>query len=133
MAEPGRTHRSGRRLYLLLIILLALVTTLAAAIAVTAATAPHGQTGQEYHSRRLIPHWAKYDKMVDMAAKYGLQIIARLDRPPAWARPTPSSGRGPVDNYSDYGDFVFSFVQRYQGRIRYLQIWNEPNLWYEWG
>jgi len=77
--------------------------------------------------------WSKFDKIVDMADKYGLQIIARLDRPPAWAKPSSSSGRGPIENYGDYGDFVYTFVKHFAGRIRYIQIWNEPNLWYEWG
>jgi hypothetical protein len=89
--------------------------------------------GQFYVPGTLTSSWAKYDKIVDMADKYGLQIIARLDRPPSWARPAATSGRGPIDNYADYGDFVYAFVSRYAGRIRYIQVWNEPNLWYEWG
>jgi hypothetical protein len=81
----------------------------------------------------LTSSWAKYDKFVDMANKYGLQIIARVDRPPVWARPAATSGRGPIENYNDYGDFIYTFVKHFSGRIRYIQIWNEPNLWYEWG
>jgi polysaccharide biosynthesis protein PslG len=77
--------------------------------------------------------WAKYDKIVEMAEKSGLQIIARVDRPPSWAKPAAASGRGPIENYDDYGDFVYTLAKRYSGRIRYLQIWNEPNLYYEWG
>ena len=77
--------------------------------------------------------WAKYDKMVELAEKSGLQIIARVDRPPTWAKPAAGSGKGPIENYSDYGDFVYTLAKRYAGRIRYLQIWNEPNLYYEWG
>jgi hypothetical protein len=77
--------------------------------------------------------WAKYDRIVDLAEQYGMKIIARLDRPPAWARqenPLPAS---PPDNLADYGDFVYEFVRRYRGRVRYVQIWNEPNLSAEWG
>jgi len=39
----------------------------------------------------------------------------------------------PPDNYEDYGDFVYAVVSRYRGRIRYYQIWNEPNIYPEWG
>jgi polysaccharide biosynthesis protein PslG len=77
--------------------------------------------------------WHKYDRIVDLAERYGMQIIARLDRPPAWARlanPMPAS---PPDDPADYGDFVYEFVRRYEGRVRYVQIWNEPNLSAEWG
>jgi len=77
--------------------------------------------------------WDKFDKIVDMANKHGMQIIARIDRPPVWAQPAALSARGPVENYGEYGDFVYTFVKHFQGRIRYIQIWNEPNLWYEWG
>jgi polysaccharide biosynthesis protein PslG len=77
--------------------------------------------------------WAKYDKIVELSEKAGLQIIARVDRPPAWAQPAANSGKGPIANYDDYGDFVYTLAKRYSGRIRYLQIWNEPNLYYEWG
>ncbi len=91
------------------------------------------EKGKFFVPGTMTSSWEKYDRIVDMADRYGLQIIARLDRPPAWARPAATSGRGPMQNYADYGDFVYAFVSRYAGRVRYIQIWNEPNLWYEWG
>ena len=33
----------------------------------------------------------------------------------------------------DFADFVAAVVSRYHGRIRYYQIWNEPNIYPEWG
>jgi len=77
--------------------------------------------------------WTKYDQIVDECERYGLKIIARLDRPPAWSRADNSLAEAPPDNYADYGDFVYAFVQRYRGRIGYIQIWNEPNIYPEWG
>ena len=77
--------------------------------------------------------WAKCDDIVDLAARYGMQIIARLDRPPDWARLDNQYKTRPPDNLADYGDFIYAFVQRYRGRVRYVQIWNEPNLAAEWG
>lgn len=77
--------------------------------------------------------WAKYDRIVDLAEQYGMQLIARLDRPPAWARQNSQFPAGPPDDLADYGDFVHEFVRRYRGRVRYVQIWNEPNLSAEWG
>jgi hypothetical protein len=81
----------------------------------------------------LTSSWEKFDRIVDLAEKYNIKIIARLDRPPAWTKRLPDGLAGPPDNYNDYGDFVYTFVNRYKGRIQYIQIWNEPNLWYEWG
>jgi hypothetical protein len=77
--------------------------------------------------------WAKYDRIVDLADQYGMQIIARLDRPPDWTRQNNQFKTRPPDNLEDYGDFVHAFVQRYAGRIGYIQVWNEPNLAVEWG
>ncbi|GAB4411218.1 MAG: hypothetical protein Kow00123_24980 [Anaerolineales bacterium] len=79
--------------------------------------------------------WEKYDRIVDLAERYGLEIIARLDNPPAWSR-ADGDARGtlaPPDNLDDFGDFVEAVVTRYKGRIRYYQIWNEPNIYPEWG
>lgn len=80
--------------------------------------------------------WDKYDHLVAMAEKYDLQIIARLDNPPAWSRAVgnaPGWSLAPPDDYADFGDFVYAVVSRYRGRIRYYQIWNEPNIYPEWG
>ncbi len=79
--------------------------------------------------------WEKYDRIVDGAAARGIDVLARLEKPPAWAlagRPNPAI-EGPPDNLADYGAFVERFVERYRGKVRFVQIWNEPNLKGEWG
>jgi hypothetical protein len=83
-----------------------------------------------------VSAWAKYDRLVALAEQYGLEIIARLDNPPGWSRAVgdvPGWSMAPPDNYEDFGDFVYAVVSRYRGRIRYYQIWNEPNIFPEWG
>ncbi|MBM4431973.1 MAG: hypothetical protein FJ026_16735, partial [Chloroflexi bacterium] len=82
-----------------------------------------------------ISAWEKYDRVVELADKYGLQIIARLDNPPAWSR-ADGDARGtfaPPDDLEDFGNFVYTVVSRYRGKVRYYQIWNEPNIYPEWG
>jgi hypothetical protein len=92
----------------------------------------------DFEDRRHEPHrsaWEKYDHIVDLAEKYDLGIIARLSNPPAWSR-AAGNDLGPLappDDYADYGDFVYAVVSRYKGRIQYYQIWNEPNIYPEWG
>jgi len=79
--------------------------------------------------------WTKFDEIVDLAAKHGLRVIARLDRAPAWARATGSNPEAPPQNLADFGDFITAFVMHYQARgtpVQFLQIWNEPNLNVEW-
>ena len=84
-----------------------------------------------------VDAWAKYDRIVDAYNRFGIEIIARLDSPPVWARKPGADveqfHKGPPNDNNDYGDFVAAVANRYRGKIRYFQIWNEPNLYGEWG
>lgn len=92
----------------------------------------------DFEDRRNSPArsaWEKYDQIVDLADQYGMELIVRVSTPPSWSR-----GRGdevgtfaPPDNYDDFGNFVYALVNRYKGRIRFYQLWNEPNIYPEWG
>ncbi|NJK80304.1 MAG: cellulase family glycosylhydrolase [Chloroflexaceae bacterium] len=93
----------------------------------------------------IVSAWDKYDRIVNKADELGIELILRIDRPPLWAREgfhnesffqeglleDPNS-TGPPDNFADYGRFVSRVVERYEGKVRYFQIWNEPNLKNEW-
>lgn len=82
-----------------------------------------------------ISAWEKYDNIVDLAEANDIDILARLDNPPAWTRAmTNTIGTlAPPDDITDYGDYVEAVVSRYKGRIKYYQLWNEPNIYPEWG
>jgi hypothetical protein len=82
-----------------------------------------------------INAWKKYDDIVSLAEKYGVQIIARLGAPPKWAHEgyADLGDFGPPARIEYFADFVGETVKRYKGRIRYYQIWNEPNIFPEWG
>lgn len=91
--------------------------------------------GQFWDTKYNHSTWEKYDRIVALANEYGLQVIARLDHPPDWTR-RDGHARGnfaPPDNYYDYGDFVTAVVSRYRSKIRFYQLWNEPNIYPEWG
>lgn len=102
----------------------------------------------DFEDRRNPEHirnaWEKYDHIVAMAEKHNIALIIRIDRPPLWARQQSAStekfiaglaengdSTGPPDDYRDYANFVAAVAQRYP-QVRYIQIWNEPNLAYEW-
>lgn len=92
-----------------------------------------------YNDRDGQNGWAKYDAIVEKASSRGIKIIARLDQPPVWAReqvlktiPPSLDVTGPPDDLNDWGNFVEAAVTRYKGKIKYFQIWNEPNLEVEW-
>ncbi|NDJ78980.1 MAG: cellulase family glycosylhydrolase, partial [Chloroflexi bacterium] len=81
-----------------------------------------------------VSAWDKYDNIVDLAAQYDINIIARLSQPPAWSQPpgTTNAYTPPAD-YNDFVDYAVAVAGRYQGRIIHYQVWNEPNLYPEWG
>jgi len=89
--------------------------------------------GQYWDEKNNQSTWDKYDNIVDLAQEYGLQLIVRLDLPPKWAHPNNAWPQSPPENFDDYGDFVYTVVSRYRGKVRYYQLWNEPNLAIEWG
>ncbi len=91
--------------------------------------------GEFYDTKFNHPTWDKYDRIVELANEYDLEIIARLDHPPAWTR-ADGNARGnfaPPDDFENYGDFVNAVVSRYRGKIKFYQLWNEPNIYPEWG
>lgn len=92
----------------------------------------------DFEDRRNVPYrsaWEKYDHIVGLAEQYKLDIIAVLSNPPAWSR-ADGDARGsfaPPDRFEDFGDFTYAVASRYRGRIRAYQVWNEPNIYPEWG
>ena len=78
--------------------------------------------------------WTHSDQVVAHAEHQGLTLIARLGFVPEWARPAQTT---PLyldeEHFADFGRFAAEFVRRYAGRIRYVILWNEPNLPLEWG
>jgi polysaccharide biosynthesis protein PslG len=81
-----------------------------------------------------IDAWTKYDNIVDLAEQYGLEIQARLSNPPEWAQSSPETGNfAPPADVQDYVNYAVAVAERYRGRIRYYQVWNEPNIYPEWG
>ncbi len=95
------------------------------------------ESGVFWDEKWGVSTWEKYDRIVRLARERGLEIIARLDKPPRWARDGQPNLEecpdGPPTRYEDYARFVHAVVSRYRGQIRYVQIWNEPNLRNEWG
>ncbi len=90
--------------------------------------------------------WEKYDVIADESRRLGLELIVRIDRPPRWARAATAddpqflaglaenaNSTAPPDRFEDFADFAGAVAAHFKGRIRFYQIWNEPNLSYEWG
>ncbi len=94
----------------------------------------------DFEDRRHEPYrsaWDKYDRIVTLSHDYGVELLVRLDDPPDWAYAESAAGpvyhKGPPDDLADYGAYVAAVGERYCGLVRYYQLWNEPNIYPEWG
>ncbi len=84
--------------------------------------------------RDTIDAWLKYDQIVDLSERHGLRLLVRLSNPPRWSRAKPDElDFAPPDDLQDFVNFAAAVASRYRGRITHYQIWNEPNIYPEWG
>jgi polysaccharide biosynthesis protein PslG len=72
--------------------------------------------------------WDKYEAIIDALRQCGLCVLGVLQYNPTW-RPG-SWNQAPVD--ADYVRYAREAVRRFRSRVRYWEIWNEPdhpNYW----
>jgi Tol biopolymer transport system component len=77
--------------------------------------------------------WDDPDNIVDALGGYNLHILMRVHGTPAWARPAGTFLSYPPNDMADFGRFMEALATRYKGKVAAYEIWNEPNLDYEWG
>jgi hypothetical protein len=77
--------------------------------------------------------WSGFDAWMTYVSSHGLDVIYTFGRTPLWASsiPTARTGYGPGQcappaNIADWDDFVTAVVNRAAGRIKYWELWNEP-------
>ncbi|HEX9415101.1 MAG TPA: hypothetical protein VF895_00170 [Gaiellaceae bacterium] len=77
--------------------------------------------------------WERADAKIEAALAHGLEPYLAVNDAPVWAR-TGQKGAGAPPNPSDFGKFMRAAAERYSGqyqglpRIRYWQVWIEPNV-----
>jgi O-antigen ligase len=97
-----------------------------------------GAKDNHFDAKNKVDAWAKWDRIVNTAQQYHIQLVVRLDYAPAWATVgNVDSGKCPTlcpppNNPQDFADFAAAVAGRYKGKIAAYQIWNEPNLQHEW-
>jgi hypothetical protein len=99
--------------------------------------APKGKKPNPFHPRDPGDSgydWAGIDAVLRMTVRSGFIPIVYVQTAPSWAQ-LCSQGPGPCrPSPNDFADFVTAAAQRYRGgylglpRVRYWQIWNEPNF-----
>jgi len=72
------------------------------------------------------------DNVANGGSFYGLKVLARIQDAPGWAT-YDGSGRLSQVNPDDLRQAMEGIARRGAGRVAAYQIFNEPNLNYEWG
>jgi polysaccharide biosynthesis protein PslG len=70
--------------------------------------------------------WSQVDRVVNFADSHDLSILFVIAYTPGWA----NENKGfiyPPDKVSDWENFVRITVNRYKNKVKYWDIWNEPN------
>lgn len=90
------------------------------------------------HLERQKGQWdfRTLDYCVKLAQRHNVELVYTMGLTPKWAaaRPDDSSpyGDGPTPaepkHLEDWRNYVRTVATRYKGKIRYYEIWNEPNL-----
>ena len=81
-----------------------------------------------------VYNWSSLDSWVEKAQLHNVQLMYTFGRTPAWASSNPATpcnyGSGqcvaPTD-YTRWDAFITELAIRYKGKIKYYEMWNEPN------
>ncbi|MGZ5053602.1 MAG: Ig-like domain-containing protein [Methylobacter sp.] len=79
-------------------------------------------------------NWTNLDAVVNAAISHGTDIVYTFGITPQWASTNPNgtgcaylNGTCYAPNISDWQAFVKAITTRYKGKIKYWELWNEPN------
>jgi len=74
------------------------------------------------------------DAEVDAATQHNVELLLDIGFTPLWASGAPDKqcrvGKGlcaEPANIQDWRDYIHTLGTRYKGRVKYYEIWNEPN------
>ena len=90
-------------------------------------------TREEFHWQWIEPYpgdhdWAvlaKYDAMVEAARSRGMEVMGLLAYCTDWV--CGDGAPRSQDDYDRFASYAAFMVDRYKDRIKYWEIWNEPN------
>ncbi|MCX5714307.1 MAG: cellulase family glycosylhydrolase [Candidatus Omnitrophica bacterium] len=76
-------------------------------------------------------HFEKYDFIVDLLRDNDIGILGILDYTSDWASPQ-GKWNYPAKNDRKFIDYARKVVGRYQDKVKYWEIWNEPDSHTYW-
>ncbi|MEP7200315.1 MAG: cellulase family glycosylhydrolase [Chloroflexota bacterium] len=88
--------------------------------------------GNFYPQPGLVDY-SMMDRVVNAAAGQGIRVLFSIVKAPRWSRPPGDTDEGPPADPNTYGFFVGQVAAHFRGKGMAYEIWNEENLYYEWG
>jgi hypothetical protein len=96
-------------------------------------------TWNKLNPSRGVYDWTQLDAWLNLADSKGVEVLYVFGGTPPWASSAPNGpctyhagACYPPANLQDWDDFVRAIVTHAAGRIKYWEIWNEPNLPQYW-
>jgi PKD repeat protein len=93
-----------------------------------------GGSWANINTSRGVYNWGTLDSWVSRAQQQNVQLTYTFGRTPTWASssPTTSCNYAPGEcvapaDYTNWDNFVTALATRYKGKIKYYEMWNEPN------
>ncbi|HHW87457.1 MAG TPA: hypothetical protein GX400_14780 [Chloroflexi bacterium] len=81
--------------------------------------------------------WSETDRLVAAITNAGLEPVVVLNTTPDWALApedaVAANRLAPPSDFTDFARFAAAFARRYGDRVRYYQLWDEPNIAPHWG
>ena len=74
--------------------------------------------------------WSGLDREIRLCEKYDIEPVVLICNIPAWVSPTGKTAHDhpPKEEYAaDFTNFITEMAQRYKGRARHYEFWNEQN------
>ena len=79
--------------------------------------------------------WSKADARVDGTRAIGMEPLVVLCGTPKWASTRPEVGTylgagalAPARDINDWSEYCRQLARHFKGRVRYYEVWNEPNM-----
>lgn len=85
---------------------------------------------REVEAERGKWDWSSLDREIELCRKYRIEPVVLICNIPAWVSPTgkPAHDHPPKEtNATDFTTFITRMAERYKGRAKYYEFWNEQN------
>jgi PKD repeat protein len=93
-----------------------------------------GTAWANINTRNGVYNWSPLDSWVSKAQQQNVQLLYTFGRTPGWASSSPNTSCNYAagacvapSSYAYWDSYVTAIATRYKGKIKYYEMWNEPN------